>query len=313
MTRLYFFYIFLLLLLLPSCKENFFDASIDVKVPEHEPQLTVTANLFDGSPYQWIFVNHSRGILDSAEIRPITDAVVDLYEGNNLMTNFPFIPEEDREGYGIYTADPISFTSGKTYTLKVESTEYGNLESTQTAPTKVKINTASFENEGTINRYGDRADEISIEFDDPEGEKNYYSVSVTATYLFESMDTSFIIPNWGVYSSPVDPIIEEARGGLFFSDASLDGKNYTLKFAAFVREQRSYYLENEERIDGELLGITVTLSSLSQDNYSFWKSLETFENNQDNFFAEPTNVYENVEGGIGIFTINLNDEYVIEF
>ncbi len=312
MTRPYIFSTLLLLLLFASCKENFFDSIIEVEVPEHKPQLTVTAHLFDGNPLQWIFVNHSRGILDSAEIRPVTNAVVDLYEGNNLIKNFSFLEDDTRDGYGVYATDPILFTPGTTYTLKVQSTEYGNVESTQTAPSKVLINTATFEKEGTIDRYGDRADEISIEFDDPKGEKNYYAVSVTGTYLFEGKDTSILIPNWGIYDTPVDPIIEEASGVLLFSDATLDGKNYNLKFAAFT-EEPSFTLPDGEWIEGELLELTVTLSSVSQDYYSFWKSMNTFEDNQDNFFAEPTNVYENVEGGIGIFTLNTYDDYVIEF
>lgn len=314
MIQRYILSIFLLVLLFSSCKENFFDSIIDVKVPEHEPQLTVTAHLFDGNPDQWIFVNHSRGILDSAEIQPVTNAEVELYEGDNLITtNFLFTPYEERSEYGRYISDSISFISGSTYTLKVKSSEFGNLESTQVAPTKVKINTATYEKEGTIDRYGERVDEVSIEFDDPQGEKNYYTVSVNGAYLFENNDTSFIIPNWGLYDTPVDPILEEASGILLFSDATLDGKNYTLKFGTFAEEPRSYPTMNGERIEGKLLGLTVSLTSVSQDYYSFWKSMETFEANQDNFFAEPTNVYENIEGGIGIFTINKRDEYVIEF
>lgn len=313
MTRLYIIYIFLFFLLFTSCKENFFDSIIDVEVPEHESQLTVTAHLFDGNPDQRIFVNQSRGILDSAEIKPVTNVVADLYEGDNLIANFLFTPYEDRGERGRYLSDSISFVSGASYTLKMQSEEFGNIESTQITPTKVKINAATYEKEGTIDRYGERVDEISIEFDDPQGEKNYYAVFVSGAYLFENNDTSFIIPNWGLYDTPVDPIIEEASGILLFSDATLDGKNYTLRFGTFAEDTRSYPTINGERIEGKLLGLTVSLLSVSQDYYSFWKSMETFEANQDNFFAEPTNVYENIQGGIGIFTINVRDEYVIEF
>ena len=313
MTRLNITCAILSLLLFASCKENFFDSIIEVEVPAHEPQLTVTAHLFDGNPNQFIYINHSRGILDSAEIRPVTNAVVDLYEGNNLIKNFSFTPEEDLEEYGKYLTDSVSFISGKTYTLKVQSTEYGNLEGTQIMPTKVKINNATYEKDGTIDRYGERVDEISIEFDDPQEEKNYYAVSVLGAYLYENNDTSFIIPNWYMSTTPVDPILEEASGILLFSDATLDGKKYTLKLGIFADQNRYFGLPNGVGIEGQLIGLNVILSSVSQDYYSFWKSMNTFEDNQDNFFAEPTNVYENVEGGIGIFTISTRDEYVIEF
>lgn len=299
--------LFLLLLLSSSCSDKFTNPIIEEEVINDDDQVTIRANLFDSSrPNQSIFVYYSEGMLDST-ITPITDAVVDLYEEKNWITNFSFVLEENGEVCERYVAESIIFKPGKNYTLKVENLNE-RLESTQTFPTKVTINSATYEKEGTIDRYGNLTDAISIEFDDPEGEKNYYVVSTRATYLFEGKDTIFI-SDWWIDSTPVDPIIEKIRGGFFFTDASIDGKNYTLKFATIIKEQQtSFPLANGETIEGQLLGLKAKLTSVSQDYYEYWKSLETFENDKDDFVK----IHENVEGGYGIFTLNSVDEYVID-
>jgi len=307
MIRQYIIYTILVLLVFSSCRDNFFDSIIDVEVSEHEPQLTVTAHLFNGNPQQRIHVNHSTGILESTSIQPVKDAIINLYEGDNLLSNFSFWEDDRREGLGVYLTDSLSFISGRTYTLKVQSNQYGTIESTQVMPSKVAIKTATFEEDGAIDRYGDRADEISIQFDDPKDQQNYYSISVRGIYEFANTDTSFIVDNIGLQVTPVDPFLEEAWDVLLLSDASFDGKTYTLNFGAFTQEV--YYLD----LEGQLIGLKIGLSSVSKDFYSFWKSMDTYENNEDNFFAEPVNVYENVEGGIGIFTLNNNEEFLLEF
>ena len=59
--------------------------------------------------------------------------------------------------------------------------------------------------------------------------------------------------------------------------------------------------------------LNILLLSITPDYYNYWKSVESHYENRNNPFAEPTNVYENVEGGIGIFTIGTGDVFTIEF
>ena len=61
-------------------------------------------------------------------------------------------------------------------------------------------------------------------------------------------------------------------------------------------------------IEGQLLGLTATLTSASPDYYYHWKSREMAENNRADFI----NVHENIKGGFGIFTLNSRDVYAIE-
>jgi hypothetical protein len=40
--------------------------------------------------------------------------------------------------------------------------------------------------------------------------------------------------------------------------------------------------------------------------------MEIYENTEGNPFAEPSDIYSNMEGGVGIFSINQVKEYVVE-
>lgn len=298
----------LLLGMFSNCKKDFFDSIIEVDIPEHTPQLTVTAHFSDISEMFFVYVNHSRGILDNEPIFPVQDAVVELFENDNLQKTFELTISKTNTDLSWYFAEGLEFTPGNNYTLKVQSDQYGGLEGIQVLPTQVPIINATFEKDGTIDRYGDRGDEIIIEFDDPPGEKNYYEVYLTGTYNFEILEVGFTIDDYFIDISPADPIIEEAAGKLLISDASFDGKNYQLRLAAFVEETiMDTGLESKpiEKVD-------VHLQSVPKDFYLFWKSMEAFENSEDNVFAEPVNVYENLQGGIGIFTLSTVGIYEIE-
>jgi len=299
-------FIFLsVVLLLLGCKEDFFDSVVDVKVPVHQPQPTVFANFNEEASAAYItFVSHSLGILDSNSIEPLNDARIILYEEAEPYILFDL---EYRDGRPLfYEGRKRNFKPNTPYTLKIDSPEYGSLEGTQIVPSKVDIINATYNERKAVDRYGDRGEEVTITFRDPAGEKNFYEVFVLADFKLSGID-SIIGENVLINDSPIDPIIQEAQGKQIFSDVSFDGKEYTMKFVVFIEDER-VFTEREE-----LAKLKIYLLSNTQDYHSYWTSLDTYFDNKDNIFAEPTNVYENVEGGIGIFTIGTGDVFNIEF
>jgi len=310
-TSLSIFCLLFFILLITACKKDFFNSIVPVEIPEHEPQLTVTANLFAEKNWHVINVKHSQGILDSSTIESIRDASVQLLEDGQIFQSFNLNIWGQMNQFSHYESDSISFLPNKTYTLQVNSPQYGSLQSSQQLPTKVPILTATYEKEGILDRYGERGDEITVEFLDPKGEKNYYVISVFAIYPIEREELDFDKLIHSVNLSPVAPILEKVRFSrdLQFSDASFDGNAYKIKLAAFVEEYKTY----RDTISGRVESITIELLSVSKDYYAFWKSVEVYENTKGNIFAEPVNIYENVEGGIGIFTLNTSDSFTIEF
>ena len=56
------------------------------------------------------------------------------------------------------------------------------------------------------------------------------------------------------------------------------------------------------RAASESTRATVGLLHINKDYFKYLKSLNTYENVQDNPFAEPVNLYSNVKNGYGFFT-----------
>lgn len=291
--------------MLISCGEDFFDSVTEIEIPEHEPQLAVRGffneTYLDSGYGSWVRVGHTLGTLDTADFEEITDATVQLYEDNVLKNTFEYAND------AWYIGEIEELKADKDYTLKVESPTYGSIEATQQLPSKVSILAATYETDAAVDRYGDRGDEVTIQFQDPEGEQNYYEISVTATYRFENTDTSFVLNNYYIYSSPVDPILEDLWG-LYLTDTSFDGEMYTTRISVELME-KVFYDEIESQ---PVEAITVRLTSISKDFYLFEKTFSAYQDNDGNPFAEPVVIHENVEGGTGIFSLSVTDEFLVE-
>lgn len=293
--------------LLMSCGEDFFDSMTEIEIPEHEPELVVRANfnpIFGEQNGYFLRLSHSLGILDTTEFQLVDDAIITLLEDNILKTSF--ISDENNDWY--YT-EPMTLLAGKEYTLRATSPTYGNIEGTQRLPSKGTIINATYEADAAVDIYGERGDEVTIEFQDPAGEENYYVINVWASHQIEGPDTSYLSDNFWVYTTPVDPLIEDL-GQLYLTDASFDGETFTTRIRIELIEAGSWGYEGATNLAAEK--ITVELTSISKDKYLFEKTVSAYIDNDGNPFAEPVVIHENIEGGSGIFTLSVTDKFKID-
>ncbi len=275
-------------LLLSACGEDFFEQTIEIDLPEHTPQLAITAELNAGDSVAWVYVTHSQGILDNAPANLIENAVVELFRDGQLMETLPFFRD------GFYTkelASPFPVDPAE-YRLKVSAEGYATIEATQQMPPLVPIISATYEPEGALDLDGERVDEITIEFEDPAGVDNYYEVSVTISTA-----------NWlnQVYLHRLDPLAEDIGNTLLLKDDSFAGKKHSWRVGFYPQ----YFDPNGET------RIIVRLRSISRDRYFYERSVSLSYDADDNPFAEPVIIHSNVENGLGIFSLSANSEYVI--
>lgn len=295
--------------LLLSCGENFFDSIVEVEVPVHEPNLAVTAHLSNLDEVSIVHVTNTVGILDNNNAAPITDAKVELYGDGQLVQTYKYMelyeePSQNgnqiRDLYLVEDSAPLEVS--KNYELKVSTPTYGEIAATQILTASTPILSAIFEEEGIVDEFGDRTDEVAIKFQDKAGKKNYYLVEVAGYYEGNISPTEKFMYINHAYLSPADPISEEGgSGNLIFSDATFDGKEYELKMAAFGLEK-----------ENSLKEVIVTLYAISEDRYLYEKSLLSYQENDGNPFAEPVIIHENVSQGNGIFTMSAGDVFTIE-
>lgn len=285
------FILFLGLLFFSSCDEDFFEATVNVEVPEHTPALAITSEMFAGDTAIAVYVSQSAGILEDLDQNPIKDATVELFKNGELIVTLPYF-ELAPHFYVDNLPEPLSFESVE-YELKVSAPSLEPVSSKQIMPKAVEILSAEYDPEGAVNSEGDRVDEFTIEFQDPPGEENFYRLQVWRENEFFTND---------VYLENLEPLAEEYDGNIYLKDSSIDGKKYTWRVGTYP-----YFSDPaaEEKFRVELFSIT-------RDQYLFARSASLSYENDDNPFAEPVIVHGNIEGGNGIFSLGTKDVEFIE-
>ena len=287
--------VFLLsILMIMSCDEDFFEQVVTVDIPEHTPALAVTANFQDSDETLAVYVSNSVGILDTNEPKIIENATVELLKDGTLLHVLEYA------GAGIYGKAGITPLGNEnaTYRLNVSAPGFEATTATQQMPQPVNVSSVSFELDGTITPDGDRVNEIIIEIDDPSGIENYYSLYA----YFEIKDMNGTTYTNNVYMESFNPIAEEDDGRLLVSDGSFDGQKYKLNLFTYDGYQES----------ADEVKLHVILYSLTKDKYFFEKSFNTYQNTNDNPFAEPIVVHNNIENGHGIFTLLSKSSFVLQ-
>ncbi len=101
------------------------------------------------------------------------------------------------------------------------------------------------------------------------------------------------------YYENLDPLGEDIENGTVLKDDSFDGKKYTWRVGQFHSGQTN----------GK---IRVELVSISRDKYLFQRSVRLNQDADDNPFAEPVIIHNNITDGYGIFSAEAASEVVIE-
>ena len=291
---------------LTSCVEV-----LDIKLDDEDKMLVLNGIFATDSN---VSVNISRSINaleGDAFIKFVDDADVSLYSGGNFLAKMTY----DTNGY--YTAD-VKPVEGQTYTVVAKEGDK-EVSAQTTIPTAVELSTfevninidsttetwtdpetgQTFDT--TFYTYPDQG-ELYFEFNDPPNQRNYYLVTA-----------GFKIPNI-VYDNNGNPYIHGYRKessyldisgnenyvyysndivtGYAFSDYLFDGKKKKIK-ANFGL----YPLSSEIETDAVFY---VSFYSISEDFYKFIESYDKYEATVGNPFAEPVNIFTNIDGGVGI-------------
>jgi hypothetical protein len=290
------------LLLFNSCSKE-----TELEIPYSGDKMVVKSFLFTDQPVK-VELSKSRP-LDSGLVTFIRDATIKFYENNIYI--------EDLVSNHYYYVSPSDYTckAGAEYSIYIYHDNFGSAEASITIPDPVPIkvvDTFSLKKRYTWRsldpyEFGEETFFLSglrpvlctkIEINDPAGEKNYYILDV------DNPPVEVEFPEPGVYSFPASYDSEEEiidgwianinyqLGYLitlsaYFSDKIFNGEN--LVFTIFI-------LKNEIA----LRRIYIKLYSISEGYYNYIKSLQEWNKNKDNPFAEPVIIYSNIVNGIGI-------------
>ncbi|PKP20492.1 MAG: hypothetical protein CVU05_08905 [Bacteroidetes bacterium HGW-Bacteroidetes-21] len=251
---------------------------IDMDIPD-EGRKVVINSIFCDSAQLVVSLHQSRHILDDDQFNVITGAVVKVIYENGTAE---ILTENGTTGY--YQSASTARLRGS---YQIEVTSGGEITSAATkipvAISVVSVDTNSYESEG------DPMFSMDVQFDDPEGEKNYYMLGITRPPWYGSGMSD----NYRIFINSMDPSVQIDYGGyLIFSDELFNGRSKKLTV-----EMSKYEFGN----DTDSLDVTIELRSLSYDAYMFYLTSSAQLNQGAYSFNEPVQVYNNIENGYGIF------------
>lgn len=261
------------------------------------PSKLVLNSLFTADS-MWTFqVSKSLSVLDNAEIKLIDNALIEIYQDDNLIES---VTQQDSDKW--YRSVSTTPQAGIDYTVKVTAPGFG---STLIADSYVPQFVPVTEVEALIDTsnvggdewyYGSASAKMKISFSDPAAKDNYYQLSVIAVDTTEYFyNEEWIKENYysSRYLSSDDPAISNADGDyystLLFYDEYFNGKDYILE----VEFEEWEYIPNRSYI--------IRLTSLSEESFNYFRSVMTYNNSQHDPFAEPVEIFSNIENGFGIF------------
>jgi hypothetical protein len=269
-------YLFTLLILL-GC-----DLIVYVDVPM-DPQ-SITLNSFFSPDSLWsASLKLNRHILSDDPYAVVEDGLVIVYQNEN-----PFDTLEHK-GNGIYRSDTGKPVAGNRYDIKVTSNRYNSVRSSSYIPEPPANAQWEITGEIEIEGVGLPYKLIDLSFTDNANETNFYKIAGLVEYPNIDPDgtlaplrrplelsTEFESENFGWFE-------------ILISDLTFNGLNHKMQIRV---------LDQQKLVVPKAI---ISISSISQDYYDYKQTELLQAKTIGNPFAQPTNVYNNVEGGFGIF------------
>lgn len=286
----------LALLTLLGC-EDAFETTLEIDPPPHTPRLSINAFGSTKTNALRVYVTKTVGILENANRSSvlINDATVSLYKDDNLLYTLPLALEDSPFNYNMEPGNVI-FEKGSTYTLEVTAPGFPMVSSTAIVPEDVPLNKIEFEENGPNTDFDDESSEIEITFQDPLDIDNYYEVSGAIINLDTFTERDF----WPLDTDSFDPAPIQGidRRSLIFDDTSFDGENKTLSFTILPLTRQ----------DADAI-LYFLWRTTSKEHFLYNKTTAKHDEQDGNPFASPVQIFSNMEGGIGIFSI-VNEQVV---
>lgn len=327
--------------LFPLCIPFLFyacETAVEVDVPRSPSQLTVNS-LFNPDSVWQVELTQNRYILDNAPFAPVPDAEVRILQEEQTVAVLDYVGDAPFTRNSIYRAKNSYPQPEELYTLKVVDPTLGKLSADSQAPvnksTIISVTLDTLDERldplpGFDNRvaYG-----LTIQFQDPP-EENFYSVSaelrwekfgnavINDTVIGAALSIERFLPFLRSDDPIVDNPFDNYREELLFKDISFNGETYELKLYIIFDKDNSIYtdlfnkplvLQDETIYDfqgnvflvpGDTFGVNtlhVLLRSVTEEYYEYGHTRDLQASIESNPFAQPVQVFDNIEGGLGIF------------
>lgn len=273
----YIFLVFVSIFILFSCRKPL---EIEKDFSSTKPVLNCYF-----SPQDSVFISLTQSMsplsysIEKFEI--LQNAKIELFE-NSKQLNVTFVFEND-----FYKAQNFEPKPKFNYKIKVTTENKEIIEAEDSVINTVPIINMSYEK--YTDEYGYTLYRIFTNFTDPKETTNYYWLNLNV----KEKVNSGVFYNVGTIIYCSDPILSETNFNRFqyliFSDKQINGLNYNFTYELFLQYDSTQ--------------VIAKLNSISEDLYNYLKSYKEQTTYQEinNPLEEPTPIFTNIEGGLGIF------------
>ena len=294
-----------------SCKD-FFAQTVEIDPPAYDVSLVFHETLSNEDSVVRVTLTRNYGILDNVDYSQwfVRGATVEWWKnGVKIMDLLPLSADSNF----VYTA-PLSqkLQPGDTYEIRVSHPDFEPVRAVQTMPEPLSAFTNAILSRGvTTNQFGERLSELEVSFADAAGVADFYEINMYGRYQYVQF-TGFEPDGTPIYDTiqylnrvyfetTFDPNIQKGLGeSVLISDQLFDGKEYKFK--------GQFYDYNE---NDSTTVFYLDIRHTTPEYFNWSRSYQARADNADNPFAEPVNVFNNLENGLGIF--GLFAEKKVEF
>lgn len=259
------------------------------------PDQLVVSCLFNNESRWRVLTNYSFGISSfSDQINPIiSDATVTIYDAENrLIERLIYGQDENLRYYFLGNTMP---EIGKFYFVEVINGGNVVRSTLEKVPTTIPIKSFILDSSSIDSKT--KEINAKLTFDDPINENNYYYLEIASLgYRLFMEDTfrndgnlGFNITNSGVTNGFSGENSSPFRNN-FFADKLFEGQEFTLELKIQPVGKNIFINKIELR-----------LHSISASYFDYLNTRLIQNRTRNDPFAQPTQIYSNIENGLGIF------------
>lgn len=292
----------LAVLLLSGCTKF-----LDFEGDDAPPRLVVNGVMYPDSAFQ-VELSNSLGFVDIGQIRPLTNGRVAVHEPGGAL-----IDSLVHQGDGIYRSDAMA-QQGVRYEVRAIAGAFAEVHATDIVPVAVPIVSWDTLQTSASDGFSDIENlNFTFTINDPGAESNYYVIEAFQKqryFLSEIYDpvNGFIGYDTIFYDDPYlsrlyinssDQVIM-SENDLFVGEVAVYGNELFFGDALFNGSTREFSV-NVEYFNPSGT-VVMRLSSCSPDFFRYRRTLQRYDWVEGDPFAEPVQVFTNMEGGgLGIW------------
>lgn len=271
-------------------------------LPEQDPMIVVNSIISTDQSFT-VQISQSKSIISGKDYKFINNAVCELFEDGVFLQNLSFANS------GMYYGSAIP-KANKKYTLKVAASGFESVSASTSMPADIEVKPIE-RNDTSVRfyktNYGPNANVFTVvgenrfrvKIVDDTKAINYYSISPSIVYL-DSTDQPIPMQTAAgitLYGSSGD------IGGGSYSGASVELDDKKVVNGNEIVVNVGVYLRQDESPTGPSIKkvlVFLKVQALSKDYYQYKETLLNQTYTGPSLFAEPVQVYNNVEKGVGI-------------